>query len=137
MHRSHSATECRYGSRFSSWPRSAQPGEDALVGLGLGQAGELAGRVVHAPVGADHRQLVEAVVAADLVVERVVTGRDLQRARAEVALDPLVGDHRHAALDERDDDLAADESRYRSSSGWTATATSARIVAGRTVAIVT
>ena len=36
-------------------------------------------------------------------------GRDLQRARAELALDALVGDHGHAALDVRHDHLAADE----------------------------
>ena len=50
----------------------AQPGEDALVRLLLGQAGELARLLVHQPVGADHRQLGQAVVAADLVVGRVV-----------------------------------------------------------------
>ena len=47
-------------------------------------------------------------VAADLEVLRVVAGRDLQRARAELGLDALVGDHRHAPLDERHDHLAAD-----------------------------
>jgi hypothetical protein len=49
------------------------------------------------------------VVAADLVVLRVVPGGDLQRACPEVHLHPLVGDHRDAPFDERDDDLFADE----------------------------
>ena len=93
--------------------------------------------LVHAPVGADHRRLGQAVVAADLEVGRVVAGRDLERAGAELGLDALVGDHRHAALDERDDHLLADQRRGSARRpGCTATATSARIVAGRTVAIV-
>ena len=83
----------------------AAPVEDPLVGLLLRQPGELAGLVVHPPVGADHHRLGQAVVAADLEVDRVVAGRDLQRAGAELGLDPLVGDHRHAPLDERDDRL--------------------------------
>ena len=49
------------------------------------------------------------MVAADREVGRVVAGRDLERARAEVRLDPLVGDDRDAALDEGDDRLLADE----------------------------
>ena len=47
--------------------------EDALVRLLLRQPGELAGLVVHPPVRSDHRQLRQAVVAADLVVR---AGRD-------------------------------------------------------------
>ena len=86
-----------------------EPREDALVGLFLRQPGEVACLLVHPAVRADHGQLGQAVVAADLVVERIVAGRDLQRARAEVALDALVGDHRHAPLDVRHDDLSADE----------------------------
>ena len=86
-----------------------QPLEDALVRFLLRQPGELAGLLVHPPVRSDHRDLGQAVVAADLVVERVVTRRHLERAGAELALDPLVGDHRHAAPDHGDDHLAADE----------------------------
>ena len=48
------------------------------------------------------------MVAADLEVHRIVTGRDLERAGAELALDALVRDHRHDALDVRDHDLLAD-----------------------------
>ncbi len=48
------------------------------------------------------------MIAADFEVDRVVPGRDLQRARAELRLDPLVGDHRHATPDDRHDDLLAD-----------------------------
>ena len=85
-----------------------QPGDDALVGLGLGQAGELAGRLVHPAVRADHGERRQPVVGADREVERVVPGRDLERARAEPELDALVGDHGHAAPDERHDHLLAD-----------------------------
>ena len=46
--------------------------------------------------------------AADLEVDRVVARRDLERARAELRLDELVGDDGHAPLDERHDDLPAD-----------------------------
>ena len=49
------------------------------------------------------------MVAADLEVRRVVARRDLERARAELALHALVGDDGHAPLDEGDDDLLADE----------------------------
>ena len=87
----------------------AEPLEDALVGLVLGQALELAGLVVHPAVGADHGQLREPVVAADLEVGRVVARRDLQRAGAEVELDALVGDHRDAALDHGDDRPPSDQ----------------------------
>ena len=43
------------------------------------------------------------------VVVVVVRRRDLHGAGAEVALDDLVGDDRHVALDERDPDAPADE----------------------------
>ncbi len=87
----------------------AGPVEDPLPGLLLRQPVELAGVRVHAPVGADHGRLGQPVVAADREVGRVVAGRDLQRAGAELGLDALVGDDRHAPLDERDDRLLADE----------------------------
>ena len=86
-----------------------EPLEDALVGFLLRQPRQLAGLFVHPPVGADHRELGQAVVAADLVVEWVVTRRHLQRAGAELALDALVGDHGHAALDDGNDHLATDQ----------------------------
>ena len=87
----------------------AQPGKDSFVSLGLGQAGELTGLVAHATVSRDHRQLLEAVINAELVVERVVTRRDLERAGRELLLDALVGDHGHPTLDEGHDDLTADQ----------------------------
>ena len=65
-----------------------QPGEDRLVGLLLRLPGEVAGLLVHAPVGADHGEGLELVVAADLEVGRVVAGRDLERAGAELAARP-------------------------------------------------
>jgi hypothetical protein len=49
------------------------------------------------------------VGAPDLEVGRIVSGRHLQRARAELGLDALVGDHADPLLGERDDDLAPDD----------------------------
>ena len=55
--------------------------------------------------------LLEAVAAADLEVVGVVTGRDLQRACAELGLDVLVGDDLQLAPDQRQDRALADEPR--------------------------
>src|SRR5581483_6416117 len=77
----------------------AQPRDDALVHLVLRQAFEALRR--YAPVGADHRQRGQPVVAADLEVGRVVPGRDLERARAELDVDALVCDHRYVPFDDR------------------------------------
>ena len=66
-------------------------------------------------VGGDVAALVEdderrqAVPAADLEVVRVVRGRDLDRAGAELGIDVVVGDDRDAATGERQLDLGADE----------------------------
>src|SRR4029077_3885288 len=68
-------------------PALGRPVDHPQPGLLLCQAGELAGGVVHQPVGPDHRELGEVVVAADLEVGRIVAGRDLERAGAELALD--------------------------------------------------
>ncbi len=86
----------------------AEPLDDPGVGLLLRQPGQLAGLVVHAAVGPDHHRLRQSVVAPDLEVERVVAGRHLQRARPELRVDALVGDHRHRALDERHEHLPSD-----------------------------
>jgi hypothetical protein len=86
-----------------------QPLDHALVGFLLPEPGKLAGILVHAAVGGDHRQLRQVVVDPDLVVERVVAGGHLQRARAEILLHPLVGDDRDAPLDEGHDHFTADE----------------------------
>ena len=85
-----------------------EPGDDPRVGLLLVEALEALGD--HAAVEPDHRERLETVRAADLEVGRVVTRGDLESAGAELRIDPLVGDHRHAALDDRDDDLASDGS---------------------------
>src|SRR3954452_10588693 len=50
----------------------AKPLEDPRLGLLLGQPGQSPRLVVHPPVGTDHGQLREAVVAADLVILRIV-----------------------------------------------------------------
>ena len=86
----------------------AQPGEDPLLGLFLGEARELARLVVHAAVRADHGRLGQPVVAADLEVELVVSRGDLERSGSEADLHPLVGDHGHAPLDPGHDHLATD-----------------------------
>ncbi len=85
------------------------PGEHALAGFLLVEPCQLAGLLRHEPVGADHHRLGQAVRAADLEVRGVVARRHLKRTGAELGLDALVRDHRHAALDEGDDDLLADE----------------------------
>ena len=69
----------------------------------------LAGSLGHAPVLADHRDLLETVPAPDLEVVRIVTGCDLERARAEVRVDVLVGDDLEPASDERQDGVLADQ----------------------------
>ena len=75
-----------------------------------GEAREaLAGRGGHAAVLADHADLGQAVAAADLEVVRVVAGRDLQRAGAELGLDVVVGDDRQLAPDERQDRRLPDQ----------------------------
>ena len=86
-----------------------RPGENALAGLRLGQAGEVARLLVHAPVGPDDHRLGEVVRAPDLEVHGVVARRHLESPRAELRVDPLVGDDRNPPLDERDDGLAAHE----------------------------
>ncbi len=86
-----------------------EPRDHALGRLFLAQPGEARHLVVHAPVEPDHGQLREVVVAADLEVERIVARGDLERPGTEAGLHPLVGDDRHAALDNGDDGLLADD----------------------------
>ena len=86
----------------------AQRGDDRLLRLGRGQAGEALSRLLgHPAVGADHADLLEAVPAADLEVVGVVAGGDLQRPGAELGVDVLVGDDRQAAADQRQDAVLA------------------------------
>ena len=88
----------------------AQRLDHGALGLVGGQAGEaLAGGRGHPAVLADHRDLLQAVLAADLEVVGIVPGRDLQRAGAEVGLDVLVADDPQAAADERQDRVLADQ----------------------------
>ena len=89
----------------------ACPGEHALACLVLREPGERAGINAHLSVDADHGQLGQAVLSADLEVGRVVSRRDLERAGAELGVDLLVLDHGHATLDERDDHLLPNASR--------------------------
>ena len=100
---------CRYDSRFSSWSRSRSHARIRSSASACVKPSSSPGLGVHRPVVRDHRQLCQRVVAADVVVLRVVAGRDLERARSEVQLDALVRDHGHAPLDPGDDHLAPDE----------------------------
>jgi hypothetical protein len=86
--------------------------DDRLARFEHGHAREaLAGGVGHQAVLADDRDLLEPVRAADLEVVRVVPGRDLERAGAELGLDVVVGDDLQAAADERQDRPLADQPR--------------------------
>ena len=95
--------------------RSPELGE-LLDDLGPGgeavEAGELrAGRLGHPARAVDDDDLLQAVLLAELEVDRVVGRRDLDRARAELALDALVGDDRDGPVLERQDDALAVEMR--------------------------
>ena len=87
-------------------PALVRPREHAGVGLLLVEALESLGD--HPPVRPDHGERLEAVVAADVEVHRVVARRHLDGAGAELGVDAGVGDDGHPALDDGDDDLAAD-----------------------------
>ena len=92
----------RVGLRAHEPALLAQRGHHRLARLQRGEAGEaLAGGLGHAAVLADDDDLLEPVRAADLEVVRVVPGRDLQRARAELRLHVGVGDDGQPAADER------------------------------------
>ncbi len=86
------------------------PREDALAGFLLRQPGKVTGGLTHASVPADCHRLGQPVIAPDVEVERIVAGGHLERARAELAVDALVGDHGNALLGVRDDHLATDRS---------------------------
>ena len=98
------------GALAPDQPLLAQRGHDGGRGVAGGQAlVRLPGRRVHAPVLADHGDLLELVAAADLEVVGVVAGRDLERAGAELGVDVLVGDDRQAPADERQRAEPADQ----------------------------
>ena len=106
--RSQVPTAWRYGSRFSSWPRSSHHATTRSSASSWSSPSKLAGVAFMRPSGPITVSVVEPVVAADLEVDGVVARRDLERAGAELRVDALVGDHRHAALDDGHDDLAPD-----------------------------
>ena len=88
------------GSSLAQRARLAQLRHRALVRLAAVRRGQplpVRPQVEQPAVEADGGQRRQAVAAADLEVDRVVAGRDLQRARAEVHLDLGVGDDRHRA----------------------------------------
>ena len=102
----------RVGLRARDRSLLAQRLHDGRPRVEHGHAGEaLAGRLRHHAVLADHDELLEPVRAADLEVVGVVSGRDLQRARAELRLHVRVGDDPQPAADERQDRGLADQPR--------------------------
>ena len=87
----------------------AQRRHDRHLRLGGGHPGESPGLLGEAAVGADHDQLLEPVLAADLEVVGVVAGGDLQRPGAELGVDVLVGDDRQPPPDQRQHAELADQ----------------------------
>ena len=88
--RSHVPTAWRYDSRPIELAALAEPGEDPLVRLGLREPGEVAGVLVHAPVG-------PITVSTGRSWSRPISksvgswpGRDLERTGAELRMDALV-----------------------------------------------
>ena len=97
-------TEWTYGSRFEIAPSSSSAATTASRASATGEAREaLTRRFVHAPVLADHRDLLEPVLSPDLEVVGVVARRDLERAGAELRIDVVVRDDRQPPPDERQD----------------------------------
>ena len=92
-------------------PSCSSASTTAALRLVDGEPGEAPGGLGHAPVLADHGDLLEPVAAADLEVVRVVAGRDLERAGAELRLHVLVGDDRQPPADERQDRRACRRGR--------------------------
>ncbi len=105
-------TSCVYGCEPERSPCSRSSATTAARGLVGLEAAEALGRGVRDPaVLADHDDLLELVLAADLEVVRVVPGRDLQRAGAELGVHVLVGDDRQPAAHERQHRGLADQPR--------------------------
>ncbi len=75
--------------------------DNALTSLERGQAVVRQPRHIHAAVLVHAVDDFQPVTLTDLVVHRVVAGRDLERAGAEVFLHRIVGDDRELASDER------------------------------------
>jgi hypothetical protein len=86
-------------------------GHDLLARLEAVEAGEAARVRCHLAVEADHDHLRESVPHPDLEVRRVVRGRHLYRARAELLLHGLVRDHGDLAVHEREDERLAHQVR--------------------------
>jgi hypothetical protein len=90
----------------------AQRRDHRLLGLGDGEPGEALSRLLaRAPVRADHDDLLEAVLAADLKVVEVVARGDLERAGAELGVDVIVGDDLQPPPDQRQHAVPADQVR--------------------------
>ena len=100
------------GLALRDHPELVQRGDHGLARLGHRQAGEpLAGGGVHAPVLADHGDLLESVPPADLEVVGVVAGRDLERTRAELGVHEVVRDDGQPPAHDRQDRGLADQVR--------------------------
>ncbi len=74
-------------------------------------------RDVHAPIRVHAVDDLEVMPLADLIVHRVVAGRDLERAGAEVFLDRIVGDDRQLPSHQGQRRRLADD-RSKAGIGW-------------------
>ena len=72
------------------------------------RTGERTRRGRHHPALVDDREHLQPVALPDLEVGRVVAGRDLERARPELAVDGLIGDDPDAPFHRGHEDLLAD-----------------------------
>ena len=107
-HREHTPTACVCGSIFSSSPADFEVLDDLLARFLARQPAIRAAVLVDVRGAVENRDLLEAVTLAQLEVDRVVRGRDFQRAGAEFAIDRRVGDDLYLAPDQRQPNSLAD-----------------------------
>ena len=105
-------TECVYGSSPRSSPRSRSSATTASCASAAVSPRKRSGAAsVIRPSSPITLISSSSCRAADLEVVGIVTGRDLERAGAELGIDVLVGDDRQPALDQRQDRVPADDVR--------------------------
>ena len=105
-------TSCTYGSVPRPGPaRAARPPPPRAPRRRPCRGSARRAASVMRPSSPITRDLLEPVAAPDLEVVRVVAGRDLERAGAELGVDVLVGDDRQPPAHERQDRRLADQAR--------------------------
>ena len=98
------------GLTDSSRPSASRSFDDLLARVEAVHAAILLGRVVvDLRVEREDLDLRQLVALADGVVVEIVRGRDLHDARAEFAVDVIVGDDRNFAVAQRQHDRLADQ----------------------------